>query len=69
MTLTLTRPDELTVLKQAAKALRAYDKAKDELRERELELQRLRRQYDIAAGVWGFQIHHLRNACQARGLL
>ncbi len=71
MTVTLSKPkpDEMTVLLEAAEALRAHDKAKADLRAAEDALKRLCRSYDLAAGVWGFQPHHLRNACQARGLL
>jgi hypothetical protein len=71
MTVTLSKPkpDELAVLREAAEALRAHDKAKADLRAAEDALKRLCRSYDLAAGVWGFQSHHLRNACQARGLL
>jgi muconolactone delta-isomerase len=71
MTVTLQKPkpDEMTVLLEAAEALRAHDKAKADLRAAEDALKRLCRSYDLAAGVWGFQPHHLRNACQARGLL
>ena len=63
------KPDALNVLKEAAKALKEYDTAKATLRDAELKLQRLRRDYGLAAGVWGFQVHHLRNACKASGLL
>ena len=71
MTVTLSKPkpDEMTVLREAAEALRAHDKAKADLRAAEDALKRLCRAYDLAAGVWGFQPHHLKNACQARGLL
>ena len=63
------RPNELAVLKEAAKALKAYDKARQAYKARELDVKALCREYDLAAGVWGFQPHHLRNACEARGLL
>ena len=71
MTVTLSKPkpDEMTVLREAAEALKAHDKAKADLRAAEDALKRLCRAYDRAAGVWRFQSHHLRNACQARGLL
>lgn len=69
ITLSKPKPDELAVLREAAEALRAHDKAKADLRAAEDALKRLCRSYDLAAGVWGFQPHHLRNACQARGLL
>lgn len=63
------RPNELAVLKEAAKALKAYDKARAALREHETHVKALCREYDLAAGVWGFQPFHLRHACEARGLL
>jgi len=63
------RGDEIAILKQAAKALRDYDKARQMLREQEERIKTLCNDYDLAAGVWGFQMHHLRNACEARGLL
>lgn len=69
ITLSKPKPDEMAVLLEAAEALRAHDKAKADLRAAEDALKRLCRSYDLAAGVWGFQPHHLRNACQARGLL
>lgn len=72
LTLTLGRPtkaDEIAVLKEAAKALKKHDKLKQEMREAEDTLRALCREYDVAAGVWGFQPHHLRRACEARGLL
>lgn len=63
------RPNELAVLKEAAKALKAYDKARQAYKAQETAVKALCREYDLAAGVWGFQPHHLRNACEARGLL
>lgn len=63
------RGDEIAILKQAAKALRDYDKARAALKAQEETIKTLCNEYDIAAGVWGFQPHHLRNACEARGLL
>lgn len=75
MTATLTKPtrerrgDEIAILKQAAKALRDHDKARAALKAQEAHIKALCHEYDVAAGVWGFQMHHLRNACEARGLL
>ena len=72
MTLTLNKPTkqtELEVLREAAKALKAYDKAQQALKASEAHVKSLCRSYDVAAGVWGFQPHHLRRACEARGLL
>ena len=61
--------DELDILKQAAEALRTHDKLKQDLRATEDAIKRLCRQYDLAAGVWGFAPHHLRRACETRGLI
>ena len=63
------RPNELAVLKEAAKAIKAYDKARQAYKAQEAAVKALCREYDLAAGVWGFQPHHLHNACEARGLL
>jgi len=63
------RATEHDVLKQAAKALREHERLTQALRANENELRRLCREYDLVAGVWGFQQHHLRRACEARGLL
>ena len=61
--------DEMDILKQDAEAIRTHDKLKQDMRATEDALKRLCRQYDVAAGCWGFQPHHLRRACEARGLL
>lgn len=63
------KADELDVLKRAADALQRHDEALAAFREAETQVKALCRAYDLAAGVWGFQPHHLRNACKARGLL
>ena len=63
------RGNELAILKQAAKALRDHEKARAALKAQDERIKALCHEYDVAAGVWGFQMHHLRNACEARGLL
>lgn len=63
------KPDETQLLRDAAIALRRQDMARKALKDAEDDLRKLCRQYDLIAGVWGFQPHHLRNACQARGIL
>ena len=57
------------ILREAAEALREADRLRDAVRASDAHLRVLCRQYDQAAGVWGFQPHHLRRACEARGLL
>ena len=75
MTVSLSKPtrerrgNEIAILKQAAKALRDHDKARQALKAQDERIKALCHEYDVAAGVWGFQMHHLRNACEARGLL
>ena len=61
--------DEMDVLKQAAEALRTHDEAQRAVKAAEAQLRALCRSYDLAAGVWGFAPHHLRRACEARGLI
>lgn len=63
------RVDEVEILMDAAAALQAQDLLKKMLRENEQHLRKLCREYDKAANVWGFQVHHLRRACEARGLI
>ena len=57
------------ILREAAEALREADALRDAARASDARLRVLCRQYDQAAGVWGFQAHHLRRACEARGLM
>lgn len=57
------------ILREAAEALREADRLRDAARASDARLRALCRQYDQAAAVWGFQPHHLRRACEARGLL
>ena len=60
---------ENAVLEQAAEALRIHDKITQALRASEMQIRALCSQYDEASGATGFAVHHLRNACIARGLL
>lgn len=74
MPVTLVKPrpakmDEITILKQAADVLKAHDDARQAMKATEQRLKELCREYDIVMTCWGFQPHHLRNACQARGLI
>lgn len=72
MAVTLEKPTkatELDILHEAAAALRKHDEALAALRASEAHVKSLCRAYDRAGGVWGFQPHHLRRACEARGLL
>lgn len=55
------------ILREAAEALREADALRDAARASDARLRVLCRQYDQAASVWGFQPHHLRRACEARG--
>lgn len=76
---TTTAPDALRVpvailtaddiLQDAAAELARNERMRAALRASDDRLRRICRQYDQAAGVWGFQPHHLRRACEARGLL
>lgn len=60
---------EHDILTDAAEALREADRLREAARASDARLRVLCRQYDQAASVWGFQPHHLRRACEARGLL
>lgn len=64
-----TTVDGQTLLQEAAEALQEHDRLKAAIRANEAHLRALCRQYDRASGTWGFQPHHLRRACEARGLL
>lgn len=61
--------EEMEVLQEAAKAIRAHEEAQKAVKAAEAHVRALCRQYDLAAGVWGFAPHHLRRACEARGLI
>jgi len=76
---TTTAPDALRapvailtaddILREAAEALAEHDRLLAAIKASHDRLRALCRQYDQAAGVWGFQAHHLRRACESRGLL
>lgn len=74
MTLTIEKTPaailtDADLLQQAAEALREADRLRDAVRDSDNRLRALCRQYGQATRVWGFQPHHLRRACEARGLL
>lgn len=60
---------EADILRSAADALQEYERLRAALRDADTALRILCRQYDKAAGIWGAQPHHLRRACEARGLM
>lgn len=60
---------EADILRDAAQALQENERLRDALRVNEQRLRTLCRQYDKAAGTWGFQPHHLAQACRSRGML
>jgi len=60
---------EMDILKDAAEALQAQEQLRAATRANDNRLRTLCRQYDRATGTWGFQTHHLAQACRARGLL
>lgn len=73
MTTTIDTPaailTENDILRDAADELTRNERMRKALRDSDERLRRICRQYDRAAGVWGFQPHHLRRACEARGML
>ena len=74
MTATLTKQPaavltDLDILLMASEALQEHERLRGALRDSETRLRTLCRQYDAAARTTGFQPHHLRRACEARGLL
>ena len=60
---------EADILTQAAALLVEHERLRLALRDADNALRALCRCYDKAAGLWGAQPHHLRRACEARGLL
>ena len=64
-----TDMDRMTVLREAAEALAQLDAAKIAHKAADERVRLLCRQYDTAAGVWGFQEHHLRRACEEFGTM
>ena len=62
-------PTEHDTLTEAAEVLLEHERLRLALKASEDRLRALCRRYDAAARVWGSQSHHLRRACEARGLL
>ena len=60
---------QLEVLTEAAEALRAHDALQKALRDSDARLRALCHRYDMVSSTWGIQPYHLRQACQARGLM
>lgn len=60
---------EQDVLQEAATALQEHERLRVAMRDSETRLRTLCRQFDAASGSRGFAPHHLRRACEARGLL
>jgi len=60
---------DMDVLREAVTALQEHDRLRAAMRANELTLRTLCRQYDAATGTRMFQPHHLRYACEARGLM
>lgn len=54
------------IIRKATKAFNRLDKLKIEQRQLEDEIRKLCREYDIAARVWNWQPHHMRQAISAR---
>ena len=67
--LATTITEDQTLLQEAAEALAEHERLKKALTASEVRLRALCRLYDRASGTWGFQPHHLRRACAARGLI
>jgi hypothetical protein len=59
---------ERDILDDAAAVFAVQDELTTALREAEERLQALCLEYGSAMRLWGFAPHHLRRACQARGL-
>jgi P2-related tail formation protein len=64
-----TTQEQMRVLRDAARALKAHDRLKAALREQEAHLTAVSRAYGETHRIWGFRPEHLRQACVARGLL
>jgi hypothetical protein len=60
---------EIDILKNAAEALLEHDRRQKAVRDSDNVLRALCRRWGDAAGLWGVSVSHLRQACQARGLL
>jgi hypothetical protein len=59
---------ERDILDEAAAVFAVQDELTNALREAEDRLQSLCLEYGSAMRLWGFAPHHLRRACQARGV-
>jgi hypothetical protein len=66
---TPTLPPDAAIAVEAAEALRERDRIAADLRCADMRLRALTTSYARAVGCWGFSVHHLRQACNARGLL
>lgn len=60
---------EVDVLCKAVQALEEFENLRQATRANGVILLRLCREYDAASGCIGVQVHHLRQACVARGLI
>jgi hypothetical protein len=60
---------ENEILAKAAAVFAELDAINKEKKRLDDEVRKLCRQFDIAGSVWGFQPHHLRRACEARGIM
>lgn len=69
MTHATIAPTEHDTLTEAAAALLEHERLLQALRASNDRLRTLCRQYDQTARVWGSAPHHLRRACEARGML
>ena len=70
MTVSLTeeRPQILDVLHKAAEALAEQERLRVAVRTNEVRLTSLCRLYDAVERTTGIQPHHLRTACEMRGV-
>lgn len=60
---------EADILRDAAQELARNERMRAALKSSDNRLRAICRQYDKAAGTWGFQPHHLAQACRSRGML
>lgn len=67
--MTTTTTDEMAILREAAEALREYERRRQELKASEETLRVLCRRYGDVVRLWGVSPVHLRRACEARGLM
>lgn len=66
---TLALPDDATLAREAAGAIRERDRIAADLRCADARLSALTASYARATGCYGFSVTHMRQACLARGLL